>query len=219
MSLEDIFSKVKQGNLKELPIVLKTDVAGTAEAIKGVLSKLGNEEVKVNVIHNAVGGISENDVMLAHTSGGLIIGFNVRPDVTAQRAAKEKGVEIKTYSIIYNLSDDIKKAMSGLLDPDVVEEALGSAEVREIFSVPKLGVIAGSAVTDGKITRNSMLRLVREGRVIYEGKIISLRRFKDDAKEVQSGYECGIGIENYNDIKVGDVIEAYQTKEVARELE
>lgn len=219
MSLDDIFSKVKQGNLKELPIVLKTDVAGTAEAIKGVLSKLGNDEVKVKVIHDAVGGVSENDVLLAQTAGGIVIGFNVRPDVLAQRAAKEKNVEIKTYSVIYNLSDDIKKALSGLLDPDVVEESLGSAEVREIFSVPKLGVIAGCSVTDGKITRNSMLRLVRDGRMIYEGKIVSLKRFKDDAKEVQSGYECGIGIENYNDIKVGDVIEAFQTKEVARELE
>lgn len=219
MSLDAIFSKVKAGDLKELNIVLKADVAGSLEAIKGLLDKLGTDEVKVKVVHTGVGGISENDVLLAATVNGLIIGFNVRPDTVAQRIAKEKGVEIKSYSVIYNLADDIKAAMAGLLEPDVVEEVQGSVEVRDTFSVPKIGTIAGCFVTDGKVTRNSLVRLLREGRVVYTGKISSLKRFKDDAKEVQSGYECGIGIENYNDIKVGDVIEAYQTKEVARTLE
>ncbi len=219
MSLDVIFSKVKAGDLKELNIVLKADVVGSLEAIQGMLAKLGNEEVKVKVVHSGVGGISENDVLLAATAGGLVIGFNVRPDTTAQRVAKERGVEIKNYSVIYNLTDDIKNALAGLLSPDLVEETLGSVEVRNTFSVPKLGVIAGGFVVDGKVIRNGLVRLVREGRVIYSGKIGSLKRFKDDAKEVQSGYECGVGIENYNDIKVGDVIEVYQTKEIARTLE
>lgn len=218
MSLEQLFSKVKSGDVKELSLVLKTDVAGSMEAIKELLPKLGNEEVKVKVIHSAVGAITESDVLLASTANGLIIGFNVRPDSGATRTAKEKGVEIKSYTIIYELMDDLKKALSGLLSPDVVEKAQGSAEVRETFSVPKIGTIAGCFVTDGKISRNHMLRLVRDGKVIYEGKVSSLKRFKDDIKEVASGFECGIGIENFNDIKVGDVIEAFTKEEVQREL-
>lgn len=218
MSLEAIFSKVKNDGMQELPVVLKSDVAGTNEAIKGSFEKVGTDEVKVKVIHSGVGGISESDVLLASTSGGLVIGFNVRPDSAAQRLAKEKGVEIKCYSIIYNLLDDIKKAMSGLLSPDIVEKARGTAEVRETFSVPKIGVIGGCFVTDGKIARSDLLRLVRDGRVVYEGKVSSLKRFKDDAKEVASGYECGIGIENFNDLKPGDIIEAYFQEEIAREL-
>ncbi len=218
MSLEQLFSKVKSGDVKELSLVLKTDVAGSMEAIKEMLPKIGNEEVKVKVIHSAVGGVTESDVLLASTANGLIIGFNVRPDSGATRMAKEKGVEIKTYSIIYELMDDLKKALSGLLTPDVVEKAQGSAEVRETFSVPKIGMIAGCFVTDGKINRNDMLRLVRDGKVIYEGKVSSLKRFKDDVKEVATGFECGIGIENFNDIKVGDVIEAFVKEEVQREL-
>ncbi len=218
MSLEQLFSKVKSGDVKELSLVLKTDVAGSMEAIKELLPKLGNEEVKVKVIHSAVGAITESDVLLASTANGLIIGFNVRPDSGATRTAKEKGIEIKSYSIIYELLDDLKKALSGLLAPDVVEKAQGSAQVRETFSVPKIGTIAGCLVTDGKISRNHMLRLVRDGKVIYEGKVSSLKRFKDDVKEVASGFECGIGIENFNDIKVGDVIEAFTKEEVQREL-
>ena len=218
MSLEQLFSKVKTGDVKELSLVLKTDVAGSMEAIREMLPKIGNDEVKVKVIHSAVGGVTESDVLLASTANGLIIGFNVRPDGGATRMAKEKGVEIKTYSIIYELMDDLKKALSGLLSPDVVEKAQGSAEVRETFSVPKIGVIAGCLVTDGTISRNHMLRLVRDGKVVYEGKVSSLKRFKDDVKEVASGFECGIGIENFNDIKVGDVIEAFTKEEVQREL-
>lgn len=176
-------------------------------------------KVTVKFIHSQVGAISESDVLLASTSGGLIIGFNVRPDSQASKLAKEKNVEIKTYRIIYELVDDVKKAMSGLLAPDIVEKESGKAEVRDTFSVPKFGLIAGSFVLDGKINRNDFVRLVREGRIVYEGKISSLRRFKDDAKEVASGFECGIGIENYNDLKVGDVIEAYVKEEVSRELD
>ena len=218
-SIDDIFYKVTVVGLKDINVVRKADIAGSIEDIRGLFYKMGTEEVKIKVIHSAVGGISENDVLLAATSGGLVLGFNVRPDTAAQRLAKEKAVDIKTYNVIYNLSDDIKGFMSGLLTPDVVEQSLGSAEVRETFTVPKVGTIAGCFVVDGKIARNNLLRLVREGRVVYEGKVSSLKRFKDDVKEVQSGYECGIGIENFNDIKVGDVIEAFDTKEVARSLD
>jgi len=219
ISLDQLFSKMTRGDFSELGVVLKGDVAGSIEAIKASFDKLKTEEVEVKVIHSAVGGISESDVLLASTSGAVIVGFNVRPDTAAQRLAKEKGIEIKCYKIIYELLDDIKKAMGGLLKPDLVEKDLGSAQVRDIFSVPKIGVIAGCFVTDGKVIRGSKVRLVREGRLVYDGIMSSLKRFKDDAKEVASGYECGIGIENYNDIKVGDIIEAYQVDEVARSLE
>ena len=217
MSLEDLFSKVKTSEFSELPIVLKADVDGSLEAVKATISQLNNDEVSVNIIHSAVGAVSESDVLLASTAKGIVIGFNVRPDTQAQSVAKEKAVEIKSYRIIYELIDDIKRALGGLLKPDMVEKVLGHAEVRETFSVPKLGTIAGSYVNDGKINRSNEVRLLRDGRVIYEGKLASLKRFKDDAKEVASGFECGIGIENFNDIKVGDVIEAFEIEEVARE--
>ncbi len=218
LTLEQIFSKMKQGDLKELPIVLKTDVAGSVEAIKGMFEKIGTSEVKIKLVHSAVGGINESDVLLASTAKGLIVGFNVRPDSGAQAMAKRENIEIKTYSIVYEMMDELKKAMSGLLSPDIVEKQLGRAEVRNTFSVPKIGMIAGCAVVDGKITRQSQVRLVRDGKIIYTGKLSSLKRFKDDAKEVASGYECGIGIENYNDLKVGDVIEAFNTESISREL-
>lgn len=218
MTLEDLFSKVQRGETKELPLILKADVAGSLEAITGMLAKVGTDEVKPKVIHSAVGGISESDVLLAKTAGGVIVGFNVRPDTTAQNLAKQHNVEIKTYSIVYELMDDMKKALSGLLSPDVVEVVLGSAEVRNTFTVPKIGTIAGSYVTNGKITRSSQLRLVRDGKVVYQGNVASLKRFKDDAKEVLQGFECGIGIENFNDLKVGDVIEAFTKEERQREL-
>ena len=217
-NLEDLFSQVKAGDLKQLPVVLKTDVAGTGEAIRGMFEKISTDEVKIKVIHHGVGGISASDVLLASTAGGLIIGFNTRPDGGARAASKERGVEIKTHSVVYKLIDEMKSAMAGLLDPDLVEKAVGRAEVRDTFVVPKVGTIAGSFVVDGKISRTSLLRLVRDGKVIYTGKVGSLRRFKDDTKEVAQGYECGIGIENFNDIKVGDEIEAYIEEEVAREL-
>ncbi|KHD87777.1 MAG: translation initiation factor IF-2 [Bdellovibrio sp. ArHS] len=219
MSLEDIFAKVKSGDVKELAIVLKADVHGSLEAINGMLSKLSTPEVKAKVIHSAVGGINEGDVVLAHTAKGIVLGFNVRPDLGAQSKAKQMGVDIRTYSIVYELIDQMKAAMAGLLTPDVVEEVMGRVEVRNTFNVPKVGTIAGCFVIDGKIQRNNMIRLLRENKIVYEGKIASLKRFKDDAKEVAQGYECGIGIENYNDVKVGDMMEAYVKKEVARELD
>jgi translation initiation factor IF-2 len=183
-----------------------------------MINKLSTAEVKTKIIHTAVGGINESDVLLAHTAKGIIIGFNVRPDSGAQAKAKQAGVDVRTYSIVYELVDDLKKAMAGLLTPDVVEEVMGRLEVRNTFSVPKVGTIAGCFVTEGKVQRSNMLRLIRDGKIIYEGKIASLKRFKDDAKEVASGYECGVSIENFNDIKVGDVMEPYVKKEVAREL-
>lgn len=218
MSLDRIFAKAKKGDVKELPVVLKTDVAGSIEAIKGLIAKIESDEVSVKFIHTAVGGISESDVLLASAANGIIIGFNVRPDGAAKNLAKDKKVEIKCYSIIYEIVDEIRKAMSGLLTPDIVEKEQGRAEVREVFSIPKVGTIAGSFITEGKIQRNNNVRLVREGKVIYTGKLSSLKRFKDDAKEVASGFECGIGIENYNDVKVGDIVEAFTVEEVARNL-
>lgn len=218
VSLEDLFSKVTQGEVKDFNIILKADVQGSLEAIQGMLAKATSQEVKPKVIHAAVGGVNENDVLLAQTSKGVVIGFNVRPDNNAAAKAKQLGVDIRTYSIVYEMMDDIKKAMQGLLAPQVVEKVMGTAEVRNIFTVPKIGTIAGCFVTTGKIQRSNMLRLVREGKIIYEGKVSSLKRFKDDAREVQEGFECGIGIENFNDIKVGDTIEAYLKEEIAREL-
>ena len=218
VSLEDIFSKMQNKDLKELAIVLKADVAGSVEAIKGMFDKVGTTEVKLKIIHAAVGGINESDVLLAQTAKGIVVGFNVRPDGGAASLAKQQSIEVKTYSIVYELMDDMKKALSGMLTPDIIEKQLGRAEVRNIFSVPKLGTIAGCAVVDGKITRQAQLRLVRDGKIIYTGKLTSLKRFKDDAKEVASGYECGIGIENYNDLKVGDVIEAFTQESMSREI-
>lgn len=218
MTLEDLFSRVTQGDVKDLNIVLKADVQGSLEAIQGMLAKANSMEVKTKVIHAAVGGVNENDILLAHTAKGIVIGFNVRPDTNAQAKAKQIGVDVRSYSIVYEMMDDIKKAMQGLLAPQVIEKAVGSAEVRNTFTVPKIGMIAGCFVTSGKIMRSNMLRLVRDGKIVYEGKVSSLKRFKDDVKDVQEGFECGIGIENFNDLKVGDVIEAYLKEEIAREL-
>lgn len=218
MSLEQLFSKVKTGDVKELSLILKADVAGSLEAVKGMLAKLGNEEVKLKVVHSAVGGITESDVLLASTAKGVIVGFNVRPDGNSARMAKEKGIEIKSYSIIYELVDDLKKALAGLLAPTVVEKSMGRAEVRNTFVVPKMGTIAGCFITEGKIARSHQVRLLRDSKIVYEGKIGSLKRFKDDAREVASGFECGVGIENFNDIKVGDVIESFVKEEQVRDL-
>jgi translation initiation factor IF-2 len=218
VSLEEIFSKVKQGDVKELAVILKSDVSGSMEAINGMFKKLSTPEVKLKVVHSAVGGITESDVLLAQTAKGIVVGFNVRPDGGATTTAKRLGVEIRSYTIVYELMDDMKKAMAGLLAPDIVEKVLGRAEVRNVFTVPKVGAIAGCFVADGKIQRNSMARLIRDGKIVYEGKISSLKRFKDDAREVAQGFECGIGIENFNDVKVGDAIESFVKEEVAREL-
>lgn len=218
MSLEEIFSKVKQGDQKFLNVILKSDVMGSSEAIQGMFQKLATDEVKIKVIHSAVGGITEGDVLLAATSSAIVLGFNTRPDGNALSLSKQKGVEIRTYGIVYEMMDDLKRLMTGLLEPEIVEQTHGRAEVRNLFSVPKIGTIAGCSVLDGKVARAHLVRLVRNGVVVYQGKIGSLKRFKDDTKEVAAGFECGIGIENYNDLKVGDIIEAYTREEVRREL-
>lgn len=218
LTLEEIFAKAKQGDQKTLNVILKSDVMGSSEAIQGMFQKVATEEVKIKVIHSAVGGITEGDVLLATTSSAIILGFNTRPDGNAMSLAKQRGVEIRTYGIVYEMMDDLKRLMVGLLEPEIVEQVHGRAEVRNLFSVPKLGTIAGCSVLDGKIARSHLVRLVRNGVVAYQGKIGSLKRFKDDAKEVASGFECGIGIENFNDLKVGDVIEAYTREEVRRGL-
>ncbi len=218
VSMEAIFDKLKAGAVKEFPIILKSDVAGSAEAIKGMFEKLASSEVKLKLVHSAVGGINESDVLLASTANGIVVGFNVRPDGGAQAQAKRLGVEIKLYTIVYELMDDMKKALSGLLTPESKETQLGRAEVRNIFNAPKVGTIAGCSVVDGKIVRSAQVRLVRDGKIVYTGRLGSLKRFKDDAKEVAQGYECGMSIENYNDLKVGDVIEAFQVESIAREF-
>ncbi|MBQ2117870.1 MAG: translation initiation factor IF-2, partial [Clostridia bacterium] len=215
VSLDQLFDRISEG-VKNLNIIVKADVGGSAEAVKSSLEKLSNEEVKVNVIHNAVGGITEGDVNFAAASGAIIIGFNVRPDKTALDAAERESVEIRTYRIIYECIEDVEHAMKGMLAPKYQEVLLGHAEVRKTIHVSSIGTIAGSYVQDGKVTRTSMIRVVRDGVVIFEDKIASLKRFKDDAREVQQGYECGIGLEKFNDIKEGDVLEAYVMEEVER---
>ena len=215
-NLDDLFAQIAEG-VKELNIIIKADVGGSAEAVKQSLVKLSNDEVKVKVIHSAVGGINEGDVMLADASNAIIVGFNVRPDKTAIDSAEEKGVDIRTYRIIYECIDEITAAMKGMLAPTFKEVVLGHAEVRQTIHVPNVGTIAGSYVQDGKVTRNSEIRVVRDGIVIFEDKISSLKRFKDDAKEVLQGFECGIGLEKFNDIKVGDILEAYEMQEVEKE--
>lgn len=218
VSLEDLYSKIKEGEVKELGIIIKADVHGSVEALTDSLQKLSTDAIKLKVLHGSVGAITETDVMLAAASNAIIIGFHVRPDAKVQALAEEERVDIRLYSIIYEVIDDVKKAMEGLLEPTLKEVVLGRAEIRQVFGVPKAGNIAGSFVTDGKITRSARLRLIRDGVVVHDGKMLSLRRFKDDVKEVQAGYECGIGIENYNDIKTGDVIEVYIQEKVAAKL-
>ena len=218
VNLDDIFKQMETGEVKELNVIVKADVHGSVEAMQQSLLQLSTEEVKLVIIHGGVGAITETDVMLASASGAIIIGFNVRPDVNARKAAENKQVDIRAYRVIYEALDDIKKAMSGFLDPDIKEVVLGRAEVRATFKVPKAGVIAGSYITDGKFINSAFVRIIRNGAVIHEGKIDSLKRFKDDVKEVAHGYECGIGVENFNDIKEQDIIEAYKFEEIKREL-
>ena len=218
ISLAELYEKIKIGEVKELGIVVKGDVQGSVEAVKEALNKLPTDAIKVNIIHNAVGGVTEGDVMLAAASNAIVVGFNVRPEPKAQALAEKEGVDLRLYSIIYELIDDIKKAMEGMLAPTIRENILGRANVRESFRVSKIGTVAGCYVTDGKILRGSKVRLLRDNVVVYDGKMASLKRFKDDVKEVATGYECGIAIEGFNDIKVGDIIEAYQMEEVAAKL-
>ncbi|MCB1197231.1 MAG: translation initiation factor IF-2, partial [Deltaproteobacteria bacterium] len=219
VSLDDLYQKIEEGDVKELNVIVKADTDGSIEVLKDTIKKLSTKKVLVKVIHGAVGGITENDVLLATASGALIVGFNVRPQSGAKRLAEQKDIEIRLYRIIYELQEDIQNSMAGLLAPNIVEETLGMAEVREVFGISKVGNIAGCLVQEGRILRNAKVRLIRDDIVVYTGDIETLKRFKDDAKEVKSGTECGIGIKNFNDIKVGDRIEAFIEKEVAAELE
>ena len=218
ISLDNLFEKLQEGDVKELNVLLRADVQGTLEAFGQALENLGNDEVRVRIIHEGTGTITESDVLLASASHAIIIGFNVRPSAKVQDLAKAENVDLRFYDVIYHALDDIRDAMAGMLEPNYEERVTGSAEVRQTFHVRKVGTIAGCYVTDGKIERNAKVRLLRDGVVIYTGNIMSLRRFKDDVKEVASGYECGIGIENFNDIKVGDLIEAFVLDEVAATL-
>ncbi|MEK4148340.1 translation initiation factor IF-2 [Robertmurraya sp. FSL W8-0741] len=216
ISLDNLFDHLKQGEMKELNIIVKADVQGSVEAVAAAFQKLDVEGVNVKIIHTGVGAINESDITLAAASNAIVIGFNVRPDNNAKRAAESEEVDIRLHRIIYKAIEEIEAAMKGMLDPEFEEKIIGQAEVRQTFKVSKVGTIAGSYVTDGKITRNSGVRLIRDGIVIFEGEIDALRRFKDDVKEVAQGYECGITIKNFNDVKEGDVIEAYIMEEVER---
>jgi len=218
LSLEGFAEQIKNAGVKELPIILKTDVQGSAEVLADTLSKLSRDKVRIKILHTGVGAITENDVLLASASNAVIIGFNVRPERKAQELAEMEKVDIRLHSIIYELQDEIKKAMAGLLEPIIKETYLGRAEVRETFRVPKVGTVAGCYVHDGNIKRDSEVRLVRDGVQVYKGKISSLKRFKEDAAEVRTGMECGIAIGNFNDLKRGDVIEAFVTERVAAEI-
>ncbi len=219
ISLDDFFAQAEGGGVQELRVVVKADVHGSMEALREALLKLSTDAVKVNVIHTGVGAITETDVMLAKASSAIIVGFHVRPDPTGRRAAEGEGVDVRNYRVIYEVTDDVRQAMAGLLPPTVSESFLGRAEVRRTFAVPRVGTIAGSYVAEGQIRRGGPCRLLRDGVLIHEGKVGSLKRFKDDAREVATGFECGIGIDGYNDVKVGDVIETYVLEEQAATLE
>jgi translation initiation factor IF-2 len=218
VSLEGLAEQIKSAGMKELPVILKGDVQGSVEVISDLLNRLSNDQVKIKVLRTSVGAITESDVLLASASNAIIIGFNVRPERKAQEMAEQEKVDIRLHSIIYELQDEMKKAMTGLLDPTIKETYLGRADVQDTFRIPKAGTIAGCRVSDGVIKRDAEIRLLRDNVVVFKGKISSLKRFKDDAKEVSSGMECGIGIANYNDVKVGDQIEAFSSEKVATQL-
>jgi len=219
VTLQEVFARAKEGELKELAVLLKADVSGSLEALQDEIAKLPQDEIVVNVIRAAAGGINESDVMLAAASNAVIIGFNVRPLADARRAAEREGVEIRTYSVIYKITEELRASLEGMLEPEEVEESLGQAEIKELFRASRIGVIAGCLVTDGRITRGAESRLVREGTVVWTGRIGSLRRFKDDVREVEEGLECGIVLEGFQDVKVDDVIEAFETKQIEKTLE
>ena len=219
VTLDEVFAKAQEGVIKELNIVLKADVSGSLEALQDELAKVPQEQVRINVIRAAAGGINESDVMLAAASEAIIIGFNVRPLADARRAAEQEGVEIRTYSVIYKVTDELRAAMEGMLEAVDVEETVGQAEVKQTFKASRVGMIAGCEVTDGKVVRDGEVRLIRDGTVVWTGKIGSLRRFKDDVTEVENGLECGIVLEGFADIKVDDVLEIFKTKQVEQTLE
>ena len=218
MTLEEIGRRIAIGNFKELNVIVKADVDGSVEALSDSLIKLSTEQVRVNVIHKAVGGISESDVLLAEASDAVIIGFQVRPTAEARKAAEKEGIEIRLYSVIYDALDEVKDGIEGMLEPEKKEEVTSTVEVKQIFKISKVGTIAGCLVKDGKITKNSKVRLIRDGIVIYTGELGSLQRGKDSVKEVGNGMECGLSIENYNDMKVGDIIESFHIIEIKQTL-
>jgi translation initiation factor IF-2 len=219
ITLDEIGRRIAIGDFKELNIIVKGDVDGSVEALSDSLLKLGNEEVQVNVIHKSVGQVTETDVMLASASNAIIVGFQVRPSAGARKLAEKEQIDIRLYSIIYAAIEEIKSAIEGMLSPEIEEKINCNIEVRETFKITKVGTIAGCMVLDGNITRNTTVRIIRDGIVIYTGKLGSLKRFKDDVKEVSAGYECGLNIENFNDIKVGDIIEGFEQIKIARKLD
>jgi translation initiation factor IF-2 len=219
VTLDNIFDQMKSAEVRELPVIVKGDVQGSIETLRSTIGKIGNDEATIAIKHSAVGGINESDVNLAEACSGIIVGFNVTSSANARRLAEQKGVEIRYYEVIYNLIDELKGALEGLLDPEIKLEVLGHAEVKDVFTISKLGMVAGCYVTDGIIERSQKIRVTRDGIVVEsDRKLNQLKRFKDDAKEVKSGQECGMNIEGYSDIKVGDVIECYKTLEVKRTL-
>jgi len=218
VSLDSLSQRIQEGGIKELNVVLKGDVQGSVQAVTESLLKLSTEEVKINIIHQAVGGISETDILLASASDAIVVGFNVHPTTEAVQSKEAEGIDVRTYNIIYNLISDVRSAMEGLLEPEVREVVIGRAEVRELFKVPRLGLVAGSYVNWGRISYNQPLRVLRDNRLIHEGKVDSLRRFKDSVNEVQANYECGVGIETFDDLRVGDVLECYVHEHIARSL-
>jgi len=215
LTLDNLIQKIQEGEVKELNLILKADVQGSIEAIVQTLERLSHPKVKLRFLHSAAGAINETDVLLASSSNAIIVGFNVRPDLNARALAEKEGVDIRLHTVIYEVSDEIRRAMEGLLEPTFKESSLGRAEVRNTFKVPKFGVVAGTYVLDGRMVRNADVRLLRDNVVVYQGKIASLRRFKEDVSEVKSGYECGLAIGNFNDIKIGDIIEAFKVEKIA----
>jgi translation initiation factor IF-2 len=218
VSLDELYQQIQTGAVKELKVVLKADVQGSVEATSDALRRLSTDDVRLNVLHGSVGGITESDVLLASASNAVIIGFNVRPEPKAAALAEREGVDIRLYTIIYEALNDVRDALEGMLEPTLHEKTLGRAEVRQVFSVSGIGQVAGCAVVDGKIVRGAKARLLRDHVVVHEGRISTLKRFKDDAREVVAGYECGMSLEGYQDVKTGDVIEAYEVEQVARRL-
>jgi translation initiation factor IF-2 len=219
LSLDDLFARIKEGEVKELAVIIKADVQGSAEALRGAVEKLSTDAVKLRVIHSGVGAITETDIMLASASRAIVMGFNIRPEPKAATLAEREGIDVRLYTVIYDAIEDIKAAMAGLLEPTLKERVLGRAEVRRIFNIPKTGIVAGCYVTEGVIQRSGThVRVLRDNVPIYQGKLGSLRRFKDDVKEVQQGYECGVSIENFGDIKVGDILEVFVVDKVAAKL-
>jgi translation initiation factor IF-2 len=218
ITLDEIGRRLALGDFKELNIIIKGDVDGSIEALSDSLQKLSTDQIAVNIIHKSVGQISESDVMLAAASDAVIIGFQVRPSVNARKLAEKEQIDIRLYSVIYNAIEELEKAMEGMLSPDIEEKVVCNIEIRETFKISKIGTIAGCYVLDGKINRNTKIRLIRDGIVVYSGELATLKRFKDDVKEVSAGYECGLSINNYNDIKVGDIVEGFEEVEVKKTL-